>query len=143
MSLNLPKYVFLSSTPTGVGFFLVFFSLSSFLLAPPTSIPTIYNYSIFIMNKVKTVRYTFFCRYIGDTENIQQQLSRSFSLDIPMELKRNQYSMPPFTDLSPRVRYSTNHHSNRASVSLEKPNRLSLNLGSKNHSQVSLENRQV
>lgn len=95
------------------------------------------------MNKVKTVRYTFFCRYIGDTENIQQQLSRSFSLDIPMELKRNQYSMPPFTDLSPRVRYSTNHHSNRASVSLEKPNRLSLNLGSKNHSQVSLENRQV
>ncbi|CAF1223073.1 unnamed protein product [Rotaria sordida] len=82
-------------------------------------------------------------KFPGNTENFQQQLSRSFSLDIPMEFKQNHYTLPSsFNDISPHVRYSTNQQINSQYVHPEKPNRLSLNLGSKNNSQVSLQNRQ-
>ncbi|CAF4043900.1 unnamed protein product [Rotaria sp. Silwood2] len=81
-------------------------------------------------------------KFLGNTENIQQQLSRSFSLDLPMDFKRNHFTLPKFDDMSSHVRYSTNQQLNRQYVKPEKPNRLSLNLGSKNNSQVSLQNRQ-
>ncbi|CAF4768592.1 unnamed protein product, partial [Rotaria sp. Silwood1] len=81
-------------------------------------------------------------KFVGNTENIQQQLSRSFSLDLPMDFKRNHFTLPSFNDISPSVRYSTNQQINRQYVNPEKPNRLSLNLGSKNNSQVSFQNRQ-
>ena len=64
-----------------------------------------------------------------------QQLSRSFSLDLPMELKQNYYPLPSFDDASHRVRYSINSQMNREHVKIEKPNRLSLNLGNKNTNQ--------
>ncbi|CAF3975298.1 unnamed protein product [Rotaria magnacalcarata] len=82
-------------------------------------------------------------KYFGDTENIQQQLSRSFSLDLPMDIRRNAYTIPSFSDISPHVRYSTTQQINQAFNNKEKPNRLSLNLGSRHNSQFSLEQRQT
>ncbi|CAF4734346.1 unnamed protein product, partial [Rotaria magnacalcarata] len=61
--------------------------------------------------------------YFGDTENIQQQLSRSFSLDLPMDIRRNAYTIPSFSDISPHVRYSTTQQINQAFNNKEKPNR--------------------
>ncbi|CAF3643077.1 unnamed protein product [Rotaria socialis] len=81
-------------------------------------------------------------KYFGNTENIQQQLSRSFSLDLPMDIRRNAYTIPSFSDISPHVRYSTTQQINQAFNNKEKPNRLSLNLGSSHNSQASLERRQ-
>jgi hypothetical protein len=65
---------------------------------------------------------------MGNTEDKfqakkQQQLSRSFSLDIPMELRRAHFSLPAINDLRPRERHSLNHPRIKADAS----NRLSLN----------------
>lgn len=67
-------------------------------------------------------------RYMGNTEDrfqeqTQQQLTRSFSLDIPMELRRAHFSLPAINDLRPRERFSLNHPRIKADAS----NRLSLN----------------
>ena len=55
-------------------------------------------------------------------EQKQQQLTRSFSLDIPMELRRAHFSLPAINDLEPRERLSLNHPRIKANAG----NRLSL-----------------
>jgi hypothetical protein len=81
---------------------------------------------------------------MGSTDgNLQQQLSRSYSLELPMELKQNHFTLPTLEDVTPRVRYSLNHQTDRKRVNADKSNRLSLNHGATNNSQVTLRNRQV
>ncbi len=87
--------------------------------------------------------YSLF-RYIGNTENnYQQQLSRSYSLELPMELKRNNFTLPSNDNITPRIRYSLNQPTNRPRANTDKSNRLSLDHGALNNNPVSLRNRQV
>jgi hypothetical protein len=81
---------------------------------------------------------------MGNThENIHQQLSRSYSLELPVELTRNHFTLPSFDNPSPQVRYTTNQQMNKQRGSKEKYNRLSLNNGPVKNSQASLQNRTV
>ncbi|CAF1244675.1 unnamed protein product [Adineta ricciae] len=72
----------------------------------------------------------------------QQQLSRSYSLDFPMELRRSQTSLPVLNHIPVRMRHSMNAQANRQSVQLERPSRASLNHSILHNSQVSLPNRE-
>lgn len=74
----------------------------------------------------------------------QQQMSRSYSLDFPMELKRNHFTLRNYENTTPRMRHSLNQQTNRQRVNADKTNRLSLNNhGDTKNSQVLLRNRQV
>ncbi len=72
--------------------------------------------------------------------NFQQELSRSYSIDLPMELKRNQFNLD---NVTPRMRYSLNQQANRQRMNADKSHRLSLNHAKMNNSPVLLRNRQV
>ncbi|CAF0750967.1 unnamed protein product [Adineta steineri] len=72
----------------------------------------------------------------------QHQLSRSYSFDFPMELKRNQCSLPSLDYVQPRVRYSMNPQLIRQSMNLERPSRSSLKHVALHNSQASLPTRE-
>jgi hypothetical protein len=78
---------------------------------------------------------------MGNTqENTHHQLWRSYSLELPMNLKRTNSTLPnlpSFDNTSPHVRYSTNQQLNKQRGSKEKHNRLSLNNGPTKNNQTS------
>jgi hypothetical protein len=81
---------------------------------------------------------------MGNTENnFQPELSRSYSLELPMEFKQNQFTLSTLDNVTPRVRHSLNQHENKRRFYAHKSNRLSLNHTTINDSQVELRNRQV
>lgn len=81
---------------------------------------------------------------MGNTENhFQQELSRSYSLEFPMEFKQKQFTLSTLDNVTPRVRHSLNQHENKRRLYANKSNRLSLNHAPINDSQVALRNRQV
>ena len=143
-SLNLSKYVFFE--PFSL-------SLSLSFVVSPLSIMFATNWHPFLrlLLFLLSTRYrcereeshsnglTIFCRYMGNTDDKLQQLSRSYSLELPMDTKRTPMSLPSMNDLSPRVRYSMSRHR----MNLEKANRLSLSSTPMNASQMSLQNRKV
>jgi hypothetical protein len=80
---------------------------------------------------------------VGNTdEHFQQQLPRSYSLELPMELKGNQSMLTSVNTVPPRIRYSTMQQQQQL-MNTDKPNRSSLNNGDMSNSQVSLQNRKV
>ncbi len=121
MSLNLPQYVFFF---VATNWHLFFFYLLLFIR---------YNHD-----------YSIDSRYIGNSEtHFQEQLSRSYSLESPMEWKANQLLPTTYDHVIPRMRFSLNQQTNRQRLHADRANRLSLNHGAMHNSQVALRNRPV